>query len=559
MRGLNALDFVVIVAYLVGITALGMWVGRRQRDAKDYFVADREIPWWAVMFSIVASETSALTFISVPGPRVRRRISDSSRSRSAISSAASRSRTRCCRATTRAISSPRTRCSRQRFGLATRRFTSIVFMVTRGMADSVRVFATAVPIALIIGPLLPKAAVMPVAVLVLGTLTVIYTIRGGMRAVVWTEIVQASVYLIGGISAVVLAGRLTDGGWSAILARRVGRRTSSSSSTGPPGSTSRTRFWAGLIGGAFLSMASHGADQLIVQRLLSARSLKAAQAAVIGSGVAVIFQFALFLMLGIGLWGFYGGRAFPSPDAIFPTFIVDHMPHGLMGLLLAAILAATMSTHSGAINSLAAAATHDIYLPLTGRKADDPRTLASAACFALFWGIVLTGGALLFPENAKTPVVVVALSIASFTYGGLLGGFFLAIFWRRARQSDAILGMSVGIACMSVIVFAKQIIAAIPALAPALGAGVADRVSLVRADRHDHHPSRRNSRLVDARPAIGRRGRELNRYDVHRDWHRRRRIEDARHGRGRTRAGRSPRRSARAAPCARDRPSIRRT
>ena len=156
--------------------------------------------------------------------------------------------------------------------------------------------------------------------------------------------------------------------------------------------------WAGIIGGAFLSMASHGADQLIVQRLLSARSLKASQAAVIGSGVAVIFQFALFLMLGIGLWGFYGAKAFPSPDSIFPTFIVDHMPHGLVGLLLAAVLAATMSTHSGAINSLAAASTHDIYLPLTGKRADDPRRCASAGSFALFWGIVLTGGALLFPR-----------------------------------------------------------------------------------------------------------------------------------------------------------------
>jgi solute:Na+ symporter, SSS family len=127
-----------------------------------------------------------------------------------------------------------------------------------------------------------------------------------------------------------------------------------------------------------------------------------------------------------------------------------------------------MSTHSGAINSLAAAATHDIYLPLTGRAPDDPRTLRIGRFFALFWGIVLTGGALLFPQNPKTSVVVVALSIASFTYGGLLGGFFLAIFWRRARQRDAILGMSVGIAAMSVIVFAKQIGAAIPDLADTL-------------------------------------------------------------------------------------------
>jgi Na+/proline symporter len=335
------------------------------------------------------------------------------------------------------------------------------------MADSVRVFATAVPIALIIGPLLPPRAVMPVAVLVLGTLTILYTIRGGMRAVVWTEIVQATVYIIGGVSAVIVAGHLTHGGWSAILnaASGAGKLRVLNWSTG---FDQAQTVYAGLIGGAFLSMASHGADQLIVQRLLSARSLKDSQVALIGSGVAVIAQFALFLMLGIGLWGFYGARQFASADSIFPTFIVDEMPHGLVGLLLAAVLAATMSTHSGAINSLAAASTHDIYLPLTGRKADDPRTLRVGRVFAFLWGVVLTGGALLFPANPTTPVVVIALSIASFTYGGLLGGFFLAIFWRRAVQRDAILGMAVGIAAMSVIVFAKQIGAAIPALAGSL-------------------------------------------------------------------------------------------
>jgi SSS family transporter len=461
MRGLDALDFVVIVAYLVGITLLGIWVGRRQRDAKDYFVADREIPWWAVMFSIVATETSALTFITIPGLAYA---TDLGFLQIAVGYLVGR------------IVLAYTLLPRyyegnlvtayalleQRFGLAARRFTSIVFMVTRGMADSVRVFATAVPIALIIGPLLPHAAVMPVAVLVLGTLTIVYTIRGGMRAVVWTEIVQASVYIIGGLSAIVLAGHFIHGGWGAIVDQaaaagklRVVRWT--------PVLTNPNTMLAGIIGGAFLSMASHGADQLIVQRLLSARSLHAARAAVIGSGVAVIIQFAIFLLLGVGLWAVYGGRSFPTPDAIFPTFIVDRMPHGLVGLLLAAVLAATMSTHSGAINSLAAASTHDIYLPLTGRSPSDPRTLRVGRIFALAWGIVLTGGALLFPENQKTPVVVVALSIASFTYGGLLGGFFLAIFWRRARQRDAIIGMSVGIAVMSVIVFAKQIAEAVPA------------------------------------------------------------------------------------------------
>src|SRR5581483_7264528 len=455
MRGLNALDFVVIVGYLVGITLLGVYVGRRQRNAKDYFVADREIPWWAVMFSIVATETSALTFISVPGLAYATDLGFLQIAFGYLVGRIVLANTLLPRyyqgnlVTAYAL-------LEQRFGLAARRFTSIVFMVTRGMADSVRVFATAVPIALIIGPLLPHAAVMPVAVLVLGTLTILYTIRGGMRAVVWTEIVQASVYLLGGLSAVILVGRLVSGGWGAILAgaSSAGKLTVVSWYTGFD--QPHTMF-AGIIGGAFLSMASHGADQLIVQRLLSARSLRAAQAAVIGSGIAVIVQFALFLILGIGLWSFYGGKQFPTPDAIFPTFIVDQMPHGLIGLLLAAVLAATMSTHSGAINSLAAASTHDIYLPLTGRAHDDPRTLRVAKLFALGWGVVLTGGALLFPANPSTPVVVVALSIASFTYGGLLGGFFLAIFWRRARQADCILGMAVGIAAMTLIVFAKQL------------------------------------------------------------------------------------------------------
>src|SRR4051794_33733541 len=462
MRGLDALDFVVIVAYLAGVTLLGVWVGRRQKDAKDYFVADRAIPWWAVMFSIVASETSALTFISIPGLAYTTDLGFLEIATGYLLGRIVVARTLLPRyyegnlVTAYAL-------LEKRFGLAARRFTSIVFMATRGMADSVRVFATAVPIALIIGPLLPPKAVMPVAVLVLGTLTVIYTIRGGMRAVVWTEIVQASVYLLGGIAAIVLLGRLVPGGWPSMLPRAsaAGKLQFIDFYTG---FDRPHTIFAGLIGGAFLSMASHGADQLIVQRLLSARTLRDAQTAVIGSGIVVTLQFVLFLMIGVGLWALYGpNHGFAKADDVFPTFILQYMPHGLLGLVLAAILAATMSTHSGAINSLAAAATHDIYLPLTGRQADDPRTLRVGKIFALLWGVVLTGGALLFPQNQQTPVVVIALSIASFTYGGLLGGFFLGILWRRATQPDAIIGMSVGILAMAFVVFAKQIAAAVPA------------------------------------------------------------------------------------------------
>lgn len=465
-HGLSVLDILVIVLYLAGTTALGVWVGRRQKDAKDYFVADRSIPWGAVLFSVVASETSALTFISIPGLAYVGNLGFLQVATGYLLGRVVIAYTLLPRyydghlVTAYAL-------LEQRFGLATRRFTSIAFMITRGMADSVRVFATAIPISLIIGNAVPHQYVMPVSILILGTLTVIYTYKGGMRAVVWTELLQAGIYVFGGVSAIVLIGGAVAGGWSAILthASAAGKLQAIDFYTG---FDRPHTIFAGLIGGAFLSMASHGADQLIVQRLLSSRSLRDARVAIIGSGVAVIVQFTLFLMIGVGLWALYTGRSFATPDSVFPTFIVERMPHGLLGLILAAILAATMSTHSGAINALAAASTHDIYLPLTRRSPDDPRTLRVGKAFALIWGIVLTGGALLFPENQKLPVVVVALSIASFTYGGMLGGFFLALFWPRARQADAILGMSIGIAAMAFVVFAKPIAAAYPPLRPTL-------------------------------------------------------------------------------------------
>ena len=460
------LDLAVVVLYLGCTTALGVWLGRDQKGARDYFVADRSLPWWAVMFSIVASETSALTFISIPGLAYAGDLGFLQVSAGYILG----------RIVVARVLLPRYfqgelvtayALLEQRFGGATRRMTSIVFMVTRAMADSVRVFATAIPIALIIGPVVPRQYLMPSAILVLGILTIVYTYRGGMKAVVWTELVQAGIYVAGGISAIVLLGGAVAGGWGEIL-----------SSAGAAGklraidwSTSLDRphtVFAGLIGGAFLAMASHGADQMIVQRLLSSRSLRDAQKAIVGSGIAVFFQFTLFLSVGLGLWKLYGARTFATPDAVFPTFILERMPHGLLGLIVAAIVAATMSTHSGAINSLAAATTHDIYLPLTGRTTDDPATFRAGRLFSIAWGVVLTGGALLFPEG-KTPVVVIALSIASFTYGALLGTFFLGILVRRAIQRDAITGMSVGIAAMAAVVFAKPLAAAYPSLRSLLG------------------------------------------------------------------------------------------
>ena len=459
----TALDLIVLIAYLAGTTLLGVYLGRNQKNTRDYFVANHTIPWWAVLFSIVATETSALTVISIPGLAYIGNLGFLQIAAGYIIGRIVVAYTLLPRyykgnlVTAYAL-------LEQRFGVATRRFASVVFMFTRAFADSVRVFATAIPIALILSPVLPVAVVMPAAILVLGALTLIYTYFGGVRAVVWTDVIQTSVYLIGAAVAVVIIGHGVTGGWSSIIhtAASAGKLQAISFYTG---FDQPQTIFAGLLGGAFLSMASHGADQVIVQRLMTAASLKDARRALIGSGFAVFFQFALFLLIGVGLWAFFGARHFDSPDQIFPTFIVTAMPTGLMGLLVAAILAATMSAHSGAINSLAAATILDIYLPLTHRDANDARTLRIAKLTSLAWGVTLLVIALLYREQG-TPVVIVALAIASFTYGALLGGFALGILWSRAQQRDAITGMGVGIAVMSIIVFAKQLAAWWPALAP---------------------------------------------------------------------------------------------
>ncbi len=465
-RGFTLLDGGVLLAYLLGTTYLGLRLGGRQKDAKDYFVASHAIPWWGILLSVVASETSALTFISIPGLAYAGNLGFLQVVAGYILG----------RIVVAYVLLPRYFAGElvtayalfeTRFGPATRRFTSIVFMATRAVADSVRIFATAIPVALILGEVVPKQYLMPAAILVLGLLTVVYTWRGGMRAVVWTEMIQAGVYVTGGISALVLLGASVEGGWGTILAT-AGTAGKLMAIDWYTGLDRPHTVLAGLLGGAFLAMGSHGADQLIVQRLLASKGLKDAQRALIGSGFVVFVQFALFLMVGVGLFVYYGGRAFPAGDQIFPTFILERMPPGLLGLILAAIVAATMSTHSATINALAATTTHDIYLPLSGRTADDPRTLGMGKLFALVWGVALTFGALLYPEQGA-PVVVVALSIQSFTHGGLVGGFALAILWKRATQRDAILGMSVGIAAMAIVVFAKLLIPVVPSLADALG------------------------------------------------------------------------------------------
>jgi len=469
----TGLDLAVLLVYLVGTTALGMWLGRDQKDSKDYFVGDQSIPWWAILFSVVATETSALTFISIPGLAYIGNMSFMQITLGYLLGRIVIAYTllpRYCdgeMVTAYAL-------LEKRFGKSTRRVASVTFMITRAFGDSVRVFATAIPLSLIIGPMLPAEYLTPSSILILGIFTVIYTWHGGMRAVVWTDVLQTGVYLAGGVAAIYLLGQGVTGGWSEIFHRAsVGGKLQVFDFY--MGFDRPHTLFAGLIGGGFLAMASHGTDQLIVQRLLATNNLSHARKALIGSGIFVIAQMALFLVIGIGLFEYYRQTpsfVAPSPDVVFPKFIVEVMPSGMTGLVIAAILAASMSTVSGALNSLAAATLHDLYLPLSGRKADDPGLLKMGRLFTLLWAVVIIGGALLYKEN-DTPVVTIALSIASFTYGGLLGAFALGLFCKRAQERDAIIALLTGVTLTAIIVFAKNLSVAFPStagfLAPIVG------------------------------------------------------------------------------------------
>src|SRR5688572_485930 len=310
------LDLAVLVAYLVGTTWLGVWLGRGQKTTRAYFVVDGAVPWWAILFSVVATETSALTFISIPGLAYTADLSFLQVAAGYLIGRIVIAYTLLPRYYQGELVTAYALLER-RFGIATRRFASITFMATRLFGDSVRLFATAIPIALILGPLVPAAYVTPVSVLLIGLLTVLYTYHGGMKAVIWTDVVQTGVYLLGGVAALYLLGRGVDGGWGAIL-DRAGAAGKLTMIDPYVGFDRAHTLWAGLLGGAFLSMASHGADQLIVQRLLTASRLADARRALIVSGVVVIAQFALFLFIGIGLFAYYEGRAFGRPDEIFP-------------------------------------------------------------------------------------------------------------------------------------------------------------------------------------------------------------------------------------------------
>jgi Na+/proline symporter len=360
-----------------------------------------------------------------------------------------------------------------RFGTATRRVTSGIFLVTRALADGVRVYAGAIPLALLARWYGPDGALpawnIPVAIVVMSLVTLLYTWHGGLKAVVWVDVMQLCVYVAGGVVALHIASDLA-GGLGPTLAN-AGAAGKLRLFDWTISFTHTYTFFGGLIGGGMLSAASHGTDHLIVQRLLASRGLKSARIALIGSGVVVLVQFALFLMIGIAIWAAGFAPASIPADQVFPRFVVDHFPAGLGGLMVAAVLAASMATHSSAISALASSITHDFYASWTGRT-DPAHLLKVGRAWSLVWGVLITIVALLFhliAGGGQTPVVVFALSIASITYGGLLGAYLLAGGPRWVEGRDVITAIAITVAIMLVVFFAKALstVAALDWLAPA--------------------------------------------------------------------------------------------
>ncbi|HEY3626624.1 MAG TPA: sodium:solute symporter [Terracidiphilus sp.] len=446
--GLNASDFLVIAGYLAAVTLFGLRFRRKQTTLQGYFLADRKISWWAISLSIVAAETSTLTIISVPGLAYERDFRFLQLVFGYVIG----------RVIVAFVLVPHYfrgqlitayQLIDRRFGNRLRTLTAGLFLVTRAAAEGVRVFAVAIVVRIALGEFLSGMSDLGrdiSAIAIVTVLTLIYTFEGGMAAVIWTDVVQLAVYLAGAVTAVFVLSHSVPGGWTAIVstASRAGKFRVLDLSWNL---SSTYTLWSGVIGGTFLITATHGTDQLIVQRLLAARSEGQAKLAIVASGIAVFFQFALFLLIGAMLFSLYalsaGAPRFLRTDTIFPAFIATRMPHLVSGFIIASILAAAMSNLSAALNSLSSTSVVDFYARLAPQSTEQRRVRISRVA-TLGWAVILFALALFARHGGK--VLEMGLSIASVAYGSLLGVFLLGVLSKSASERGAMAGMLFGFA-----------------------------------------------------------------------------------------------------------------
>jgi len=434
---LQPLDLGIVLTYLLGVTALGIHFRRGQSGARDYFLGGRTAPWWALAFSIVATETSTLTIVGTP----------------ALSYAGDMAFLQLVmgyllgRAVIVLILLPRYfrgeiftayELMERRFGGHMRAVAASTFLFTRALAEGVRVSAIALVVSVVLGTSERLAVCIVIA------LTILYTLEGGMRAVIWTDVAQLLLYLAGSVVTFGVLLHSISGGWAEVAhVAAAGHKLRIFDFT--PGFSAKYTLWSGLIGGAFLTMATHGVDQTIVQRLLAARNERDSRRALLTSGIIVLGQFALFLVLGVMLFVYSQHNplltAGEPADRVLPAFLVGRMPAGIAGLLFASILAAAMSNASGALNSLAASSVLD-FAVLRRKSANPAQTLRLSRLATLLWGCVLLGFAL----KRWSSLLETALTVASIPFGALLGLFLLGMLDSRATPRGAATGMFVGVA-----------------------------------------------------------------------------------------------------------------
>jgi len=446
--GFNWLDGFVVIAYLAAITWYGSHFRKKQQSIHTYFLGGKTTPAWALSLSIVATETSTLTIISTPGIAFAGNLTFLQLILGYLVG----------RVFIALVLIPAYfkgelytayELMQRRFGTQTKHATASMFLITRALAEGVRVFA----IAIVIGLALGFGDVW--SILIISALTLLYTFEGGLTAVIWTDVVQLGIYLgCTLVAAIVLLGFI-PGGWQGVVASAGSKFAfwNFSMNFHLP-----YTFWGGVIGGAFLNTASHGVDQLIVQRLLAAKNERDSKIALLSSGIVIFFQFALFLLIGILLFSFYRYHPGLMPpaanDKIFPAFIVTYLPHGVRGIMIASILAAAMSNLSSSLNALASTTVVDFCQPIL--KKDLPVDwLRISRWITVFWGVVLPILALL-SRGAKS-VLETGLTIASITYGSMLGVFLLGVLTKRANEKGSILGMAVGLASMMIVWYCSTI------------------------------------------------------------------------------------------------------
>jgi SSS family solute:Na+ symporter len=459
--GFTVIDYVVVIAYLIGVAIFGVLTAGKQRSTKDYFVGGRKIPWLVVSFAIVATETSTITFISIPGIAYFTNLSFLQIAigyiigRIVVAFLFIPSYYRGELVTAYEL-------LEKRFGDKTRNYASVVFIITRTLATGVRLFTTAIPLTIIFRAYklfsgYSDTFVYAVAIIIITIFTFAYTYTGGIRAVVWTDVIQMFVYLGGASLALYVILVRIPGGWDRVVALASSQSKFQLFAWGFNGGfvhffAVKYSLIASILGGAFLSMASHGTDQLIVQRLLATDSVKNSQKAVIASGFFVMLQFLFFLIIGISLYAFYNAFPFKDGDQIFPKFIVEQLPSGISGIIVAGLFASAMGSLSGSINSLASSTLVDLYKPYFGRKNDEKKDLKLSKLFSVVWTVILVATAFIFLRSNQS-VIEIALSIASVTYGGLLGTFLLGVLFKEPKQNDAIIGFTAGLLVLLYVFF----------------------------------------------------------------------------------------------------------